>query len=451
MNIILLSGGSGKRLWPLSNDSRSKQFLQLLKDDYGNYESMVQRVYRQIKEAGIVADITISTNLSQRDSIKTQLGKAVDIVIEPERRDTFPAILLACSYLYCEKNIDEEETVVVLPVDPYTNEDYFSVLKLMEEAVEQNKSQIVLMGIKPTYPSDKYGYILPKEKEEFEKSVIYSVKGFKEKPDRKLAEQLIRDGAFWNGGVFAFKLGYILDILKKYNAERDMNVLIESYEKLPKISFDYAVVEKESSLCMIPYNGYWKDLGTWNTFTEEIRDTSIGNVFMDEHTYNTTVINECGKPVVLLGASNMVVAVSPDGILVSDKYQSGFLKAYVDKMENIPMFEEKIWGNYSIVDSQCIDDIYIITKSVTLNAGRYLDYKSHMCTDSVWMVTKGNGIVIINDVITKVSEGEVIQVHKGEKYAFKAECDMKMMEVQRGLSVEDSDIEYYSYDWDSLK
>ena len=155
MQLILLSGGSGKRLWPLSNDSRSKQFLKLLKDDNGNYESMVQRVYRQILSAGINADITVSTNIYQLDSIRTQLGKNIDIVIEPERRDTFPAIALACSYLYSKKRISEEEVIIVLPVDPFTGAEYFKLLYKMESLIKEEAANLVLMGINPTYPSNK--------------------------------------------------------------------------------------------------------------------------------------------------------------------------------------------------------------------------------------------------------------------------------------------------------
>lgn len=450
MHILLLSGGSGKRLWPLSNDSRSKQFLKLLKDDAGNYESMVQRVYRQIQEAGIQAEISILTNIAQRDSIKCQLGKKVNIIVEPERRDTFPAIALGCSYLYSKKHIDMNETVVILPVDPYTNEEYFQTLKLMEKAINAGEANLALMGICPTYPSDKYGYIIPQAKRRFENSYIYSVKEFKEKPARKVAEQLLREGAVWNGGVFAFKISYIADILENQAVEFDYDKMIENYGQLAKTSFDYAVVEKETSIAMLPYNGYWKDLGTWNTFTEEIRDETIGNVYMDEHSYNTTVINECGKPVVLLGVSNMVVAVSPDGILVSDKYQSGFLKTYVDQIENIPMFEEKIWGNYCIVDSQTIDETNVITKSITLNAGKYLDYKVHKKASSVWMITKGSGIAVLNGKKMLAEEGKVIEVQAGDRYGIKAITDMKMMEIQRNAEMEDINVEIIEYDWDSI-
>ncbi len=157
MNIVLLSGGSGKRLWPLSNDSRSKQFLKLLKNEEGQYESMVQRVYGQIRKAGIDAHIVVATGASQVDSIRSQLGKNVDVVVEPERRDTFPAIALASVYLALEKGMDENEVVLVLPVDPYADIEYFHAMIEMEKAVQAGIADMVLMGIRPTYPSEKYG------------------------------------------------------------------------------------------------------------------------------------------------------------------------------------------------------------------------------------------------------------------------------------------------------
>ena len=157
MQLILLSGGSGKRLWPLSNDARSKQFLHLLKGPDGRLESMIQRVGRQIRESGLDAELTFATNAVQRDSIINQLGEGLGIVTEPERRDTFPAIALACGYLAKEKKCPDSETVVVMPCDVYTESGYFRTIASMASAVEQDAADIVLMGIEPDCPSEKFG------------------------------------------------------------------------------------------------------------------------------------------------------------------------------------------------------------------------------------------------------------------------------------------------------
>ena len=161
MNIVLLSGGSGKRLWPLSNDIRSKQFIKIFKTADGGYESMVQRVYRQIKTVDADATVTIATSKTQVSAIHNQLGEKVGISVEPCRRDTFPAIALAAAYLKDVQGVGEEEPVVVCPVDPYVESNYFEALKTLSERAAVSPANLVLMGIEPTYPSEKYGYIFP--------------------------------------------------------------------------------------------------------------------------------------------------------------------------------------------------------------------------------------------------------------------------------------------------
>ena len=161
MLLVLLSGGSGKLLWPLSNNARSKQFLALLEKEDGGMESMVQRVVRQARAAQQTNDITLATNASQLDIITNQLGDTVSVVTEPERRDTFPAIALATSYLKLAKGCNDDEVVVIMPCDPYTEAGYFHTIAKMVQCVERNVADLVLMGITPTYPSAKYGYVVP--------------------------------------------------------------------------------------------------------------------------------------------------------------------------------------------------------------------------------------------------------------------------------------------------
>ena len=161
MHIILLSGGSGKRLWPLSNDIRSKQFIKIFKTEDGEYESMVQRVYRQIKTVDRDATVTVATSKSQISSLRNQLGDDIQISLEPCRRDTFPAIALATAYLHDVEGVSEEEAVVVCPVDPYVNADYFEALKKLSDLAQEGTANLVVMVIEPTYPREKYGYVIP--------------------------------------------------------------------------------------------------------------------------------------------------------------------------------------------------------------------------------------------------------------------------------------------------
>ena len=237
MNLVLLSGGSGKRLWPLSNDIRSKQFIKIFRDEEGAYESMVQRVFRQIKKADPQAKVTIATSKAQVSLIHNQLGQDVGISVEPCRRDTFPAIALATAYLVDVMGVSKDESVVVCPVDPYVDDDYFEALKGLCAQADKGEANLVLMGIEPTYPSEKYGYIIPETSE-----AVSKVDTFKEKPTAAVAAEYISRGALWNGGVFAYKLRYVLDRAHELIDFTDYQDLFHKYETLKKISFDYAVV-----------------------------------------------------------------------------------------------------------------------------------------------------------------------------------------------------------------
>ena len=328
MNIVLLSGGSGKRLWPLSNDSRSKQFIKIFKTEDGSYESMVQRVYRQIRAVDDGTEVTIATSKSQVSAIHNQLGEDVGISVEPCRRDTFPAIALAAAYLHDVRRVSDEEAIVVCPVDPYVEEDYFEALRRLGERAGISEANLVLMGIEPTYPSAKYGYIIPENKEG-----VSRVSVFKEKPTEDKAREYIEKGALWNGGVFAFRLGYVLQRAHELIDFTGYQDLFDKYESLTKISFDYAVVEHEEHIEVMRFGGVWKDMGTWNTLTEAMESDSIGKAILNERCENVHVVNELNVPVLCMGLKDMVVSASPEGILVSDKKQSSYIKPYVDEID----------------------------------------------------------------------------------------------------------------------
>ena len=446
MQIILLSGGSGKRLWPLSNNARSKQFLPLLQSPAGDSESMVQRVVRQIGESRLSGTITIATNSSQRDIIINQLGDEVDIVTEPERRDTFPAIALAAGYLSMAKKCSNDEVVVVMPCDPYTETKYFDVIADMVEAVENNAADLVLMGITPTCPSTKFGYVVPCS-EDAEKSIL-RVKRFTEKPDVQRAEALLDEGALWNGGVFAFRLGYMVNVLEKYITASSFEELHSRYGELPKISFDYEVAEKAESVAVLPFDGKWKDLGTWNSLTEELSSKAIGNVALGEQTENTHVVNELGMPVFCNGVKDIVVASSPDGILVCGKEYSENIKNYVDNLSPRPMYEERRWGSYRVLDSTTYSDgCMSLTKVIQIKSGRYISYQIHNNREEVWTVVDGEGVVVLDGERRNVSRGDVVVINQGQKHAIKATTDLQIVEVQMGSSLVEEDIERFEWEW----
>lgn len=426
MNIILLSGGSGKRLWPLSNEIRSKQFLKLFKNKDGLYESMVQRVYRQLKTVDSDCTVTIATSKAQVSSIHNQLDERVGISVEPCRRDTFPAIALATAYLHDIQRVDVNETVVVLPVDPYVQEEYFEMLKRLGEQAAKGEANIVLMGIEPTYPSEKYGYIIPNDSSE-----ISTVKSFKEKPDQEAAKDYISMGALWNGGVFAFKLGYLLDVSEKLlGAHRYIN-LYDNYDNLPKISFDYAVVEKEERIQVVRYSGEWIDLGSWNTLTENMSDNIIGDAIKDDACENVHIINELDLPVLAMGLKDVVISASPDGILVSDKDQSGHLKKYVEKINREAMFAEKSWGAFKVIDTGSNS----MTIKVSIKPGDSMNYHSHDHRDEVWVVINGEGRTVVDGIKQEVHIGDVVIMKAGCRHTIFADTLLELIEIQIGKDI----------------
>ncbi len=435
MNIVLLSGGSGKRLWPLSNDIRSKQFIKIFKTEDGTYESMVQRVYRQIRKVDADATVTIATSKTQVSAINNQLGEGVGISVEPCRRDTFPAIALATAYLHDVQGVSEEESVVVCPVDPYVEDDYFEKLKELSAQADKGEANLVLMGIEPTYPSEKYGYIIPESHD-----AISNVSTFKEKPDVETAKNYISQGALWNGGVFAYKLKYVLDKAHELIDFTDYQDLFSKYDTLTKISFDYAVVEKEDKIQVMRFAGQWKDLGTWNTLTEAMEESNVGEAMMNEKCENVHIINELGVPILAMGLSDVVISASPDGILVSDKEQSSYIKPFVDKLDQQIMFAEKSWGSFRVLDVEEES----MTIKVILNPGHKMNYHSHKNRDEVWVVTSGNGHTIVDGMEQEVSAGDVITMQAGCRHTVIADTELKLIEVQLGKEISVHDKQKYA-------
>ena len=430
MNIVLLSGGSGKRLWPLSNDTRSKQFIKIFRTDTGDYESMVQRVYRQICAVDATANVTIATSKAQVSAIHNQLGTDVGISVEPCRRDTFPAIALAAAYLHDERGVLETESVVVCPVDPYVEQDYFEALKELGRQAAQSEANLVLMGIEPTYPSAKYGYIIPESK-----NTVSRVSMFKEKPDEETAKDYIGRGALWNGGVFAFRLGYVLRRAHELISFKDYRDLYDKYDTLQKISFDYAVVEHEPQIEVMRFSGMWKDMGTWNTLTEAMESPSIGKAILNDMCDNVHVVNELDVPVLCMGLKDVVVSASPEGILVSDKAQSSYIKPFVDTIDQQIMFAEKSWGSFRVID---IEEGSMTIK-VTLNAGHKMNYHSHERCDEIWNVIAGEGRTIIDGVEQKVSAGDVVTMKAGTPHTIIADTALQVIEVQIGQEISVAD------------
>ena len=267
---------------------------------------------------------------------------------------------------------------------------------------------------------------------------------FKEKPTKEIAEQYISQGALWNGGVFAFRLGYVLDRAHALIDFENYEDLFNKYETLDKISFDYAVVEHEDRIEVMRFSVMWKDLGTWNTLTEAMDSHNVGEALFNETCRNVHVVNELNLPVLCMGLKDIVVSASPDGILVSDKEQSSYIKPFVNTLDHRVMFAEKSWGSFRILDIEKES----LTIKVTLNPGHQMNYHSHDFRNEVWNVISGTGRAVIDGVIYNVHAGDTLQMNAGSKHTIFADTELQIIEVQFGKDINVHD--KHKYDLPSL-
>lgn len=443
MKILLLSGGSGQRLWPLSNDFCSKQYIKVLSGEDGR-QSMLQRVFSQLKSVGKSDDAVIIASEAQKDIIYSQLGSDTRIAFEPSRRDTFPAILLGCSWLY-EQGSNEDEVVIVMPVDPYVERDYFENFEILAKKLNESESDIALMGAIPTYPSEKYGYIIPGD----QKDGYFDIKGFKEKPQLEEAKELLTQKALWNCGVFCFKLGLIKNYCSKYGLNFSYSEVKVNYDKLPKISFDYEVLEKSGNKIAIEYSGIWKDIGTWNTLTEEMDVDSIGDVYIDDTTSATHVVNTLDIPLIVMGAENLIVSATYDGILVADKERSSYLKDSLNRIKIFPRYEERIWGTIKTIDRSEEGGRGVCTNKVKVASCKHTSYHRHTEHAEIITILSGEGLLVTEDCILKLTPGISVTIEAGRFHAIKGSKELVYIEILLG-NLERDDVERALFNWDDI-
>lgn len=430
VHVILLSGGSGTRLWPLSNGARPKQFLKVLRDDEGRPESMVQRTVRLVKQQNPHATITVATGEAQVDAITLHVGSACALSVEPERRDTAPAIMLAAAQVAWSQGASPQATVVVMPIDTYADSTYYANVSRLDEAVRSGKADLVLLGVEPDHPSTKYGYIVPSSTA----GAVRDVERFTEKPDENTAKGLIEEGALWNCGVFAFRLGWLLRLLEGYTSATSYEELRARYTELPKNSFDYEVVERAESIAVIPYAGTWKDLGTWDALCDELGEPVMGNAMVDEKTTSDLhVINDTGLPVVVAGISNAVVVAAPDGILVSGKEASSGIKSLVDKVA-LPdsMVKQRLWGTCRTMHRASFADGFSTTVGeLVVTAGQTAVFVCAAQESVVLTVEHGEGVIIVDGTRQSVVPGRTVLVAECQSYEITAATDLRVVKTAR--------------------
>lgn len=429
MNIILLSGGSGKKLWPLSNDVRSKQFIKLFRNKDGQYESMIQRIYRQIKAADPDAAVTVATSRSQASALFNQLGHSIGLSAEPTRRDTFPAVVLALEYLKAVKNVDPGEPVVVCPVDLYAEDSFFHALRQLSDEVTYGPG-IMLLGTKPTGPSTDYGYIIPDTDDR-----ISTVKAFREKPDEHDAENYIREGALWNAGIFAFRMNYVLDIAHERMDYEDYDDLYNKYADVQAISFDHAMLVDNPYVAVLRSETKLDDLGTWDALSRVTEQTIIGNGIVTPACENVNIINDMDIPILAAGVKDVVISASQQGILVTSRDDAEDIRPYVDQVNEQVMFAEKSWGNLKVLDVSEGS----MTIKLRILKGRRMSYHAHEHRDEIWAILSGTGRTVVDGMEQPVRAGDVITMQAGCRHTIIADTTLDVIEIQSGDEITTQD------------
>lgn len=432
MRIVLLSGGSGKRLWPLSNEVRSKAFLKLLSSEHGGKESMIQRVCRQLELAGLLPSTSIVTHNSQIEITKNHIGETIPIISEPFKRGTFTAVALAASYHHFKLNADLNETICILPVDLFVDSAFFQLLNQFPDILKRSGANLALVGTVPRHPSNQYGYIVPHINAETD---YYTVKQFVEKPDEAQAIRLINDHALWNCGVFAFSVGFMLSNLQERGLPVRYEELLERYESLPEVSFDHEVVERTNPSVVIPYDGAWKDLGSWDTLTSHLDSSAIGSGDISADSVHTHMVNELPIPIHIIDVPNVIVAASPDGILVASKSKSSEIKHKLNRGLTRTMYEERSWGTCKVLDHSWTTpekETETVTCKLELNEGKTMNAHKHLNRKEIWTVIRGSGEFSLNEHTFTIQAGDVLHIPCGVKHGVKASTQLIIIEVQIG-------------------
>ncbi|MBQ9328013.1 MAG: mannose-1-phosphate guanylyltransferase [Solobacterium sp.] len=420
MRMILLCGGGGKRLWPISNNVHSKQFIRLFDDGNGGYRSMLERVIGEIHEIDPDIQVTIASGRIQTEEVRSQLGYDVSMTEEPSRRDTFPAISLAASYLKDHDRVDPEEPVVIFSVDSYADHSFYESLFELGKIVESGRSNLVLMGIEPDEPSEKYGYIIPASEDP-----VSDVKEFKEKPDRSTATRYIeQDHALWNAGVFACRLNYLLKRAERVFGNSSYSYLVQHYPELKAVSFDYAVVERESSISVLRYHGKWADAGTWNNIANLLGNATVGQVVRDNSCRNSLIVNHLDIPVLAIGVHDMVVAAGRDGILVCSKDKESLLKERVDDVWFEPRVIGKRYGGKEVLYRSDHSE----TSLLTVKAGSSVTIKTDVGVRKTLTVLHGAG--------EAMKPGTIFTIQDGEKWQINADTDIELIETMIEFEIE---------------
>lgn len=455
MKSIILAGGSGSRLWPLSRDLYPKQLLS-----FDEEESLLQKTFNRLCSFSKPEEIVTVTNIKHSPNIKLQLNsinKENVVISEPLSKNTAPAI--ACTMEYFRQTSKEDDVVLIVPSDHLVKriDDFTKTVQNALELAEQG--YIVTFGIKPTYPETGYGYIKTKNP----LSVGYKVDCFVEKPDLPTAKKYLASGEYyWNGGIFMGKISVFLEEFAKYTPDiynnlsrldftKETKIDYDIYEDMPSISIDYAIMEKSDKIALVELLSDWNDLGSWQSIYNIKPKDKNGNVIsgkvLTDNVKNSFIYSQ--KEVVAVSdLEDIILVETEDAIMACKMNKSQNVKKLYEILKDSQSDTIKLhktvfrpWGYYTCMNS---GDGYL-TKTICVMPKQKLSLQSHNHRSEHWVVLEGHALVIKDSKEYNIDAGDSIDIPIGVKHSLQNPYDkeLKIIEVQKGDYISEDDIIRY--------
>lgn len=457
MKAIILAGGKGSRLWPLSRDMYPKQLLSIDEN-----QSLLQATFKRLLKITSVQDIITITNIKHYNDIKLQLNQISNenvVVTEPLGRNTAPAIACALRY-FSQHDSQDDDLVLILPAD-HLIRNVLAFRESIKKAValaEQN--YIVTFGIKPAYPETGYGYI------KIGNPVLggFAVDSFVEKPDFTTAEQYIADGNyFWNGGMFMGKLSVLREEYQKYCPEiynhallidfsQDRKIPFEIYDDMPNISLDYAIMEKSDRISLVELQSDWTDLGSWQSLYSIRNKDENNNVLKGKVIVNNvknSFIYSQKELVAVSDLEDIILIETEDAVMACKMSESQNVKILYDKLNSSDSELVKLhktvfrpWGHYTCLNN----GKGYLTKNICVFPNQKLSLQSHKHRSEHWVVLDGKALVVLNDEEFVLDAGKSIDIPVNAIHSLQNPYDemLNVLEVQRGDILSEDDIVRYA-------
>jgi mannose-1-phosphate guanylyltransferase / mannose-6-phosphate isomerase len=446
MKSIILAGGVGTRLWPLSREYYPKQFIQL--DGPSLFQQTVERATR----LSAPDDVYVVTNEIHRYLVRNQieeLGQVIaedHLLAEPAGKNTLPAIAWAMQRI---RAVSPSATAVVFPSDHLLGETALDQIRAAEPLA---KKYLVTFGIRPASPHTGYGYIRPGKR----LSSGYVVDEFREKPDEKTAKEYVKKGYLWNSGIFLLSTDCFFDELKKYQTELFAAFAGENpvnYSGLEPISIDYGLLEHSKRVAVIALETVWSDLGTFKALYDVEPHDPEGNVGKAEFlAARNNFVHAPGKHVGLIGVQDLIVVDTADALLVCNSAQAEQVKQLVSRFNKqdleVTKFHRKVyrpWGSYTILE----DTPFYKIKRVTVKPHQKLSLQLHHHRSEHWIVVSGTAEVVLNTETRLLHQGESTFVRSGMRHRLKnpGVIPLEVIEVQLGEYLKEDDIVRFEDDY----